>query len=769
MSSREEILMLYRQRIQAGERTKLNANELKALASWFVERLTGLDGEEAIRTVCKEEIALLEAGYPQATVGGNQLPLYRKAVRLAVADGSLPLTESTSRVVAYQKRTGEAGQEQQHYAMIYLRYDNATYAAIRGEGTAANNLRQDDLKPVILADFIARTQALLQSDEPRRLAVGIAAATGRRFGEVVERGQFEATDHPYLLRFEGQQKKHTPVGAFAVVTILPAAVVLDALDHFRALNSQREGNLKTFNVQVNRVVEAEFERTQIVPIVEGKQSVSIHRLRGVYGAVAVHYFCPPNQNPHRFLQAHLGHVLDEQRETPNSNSTTHYFHYRLIDRDGQPLDERGVLLAGVGALPQTEMEMEMETDDIEQAREEQVAAPTEITLPEPIAAATPARPRRRTVTVPGADLERLHRLVDQVGSTTGTHAGDLRTLLTWVEAHLDEGAVVERRHEQADAEPVASERPALIEPETADEQPGSGDRRPAEAAGAVQAVLEQAHALRWLTGRVEALEGQIGELNRERDHWRDTAEQATHQQPQAALLKDENRRLKAELQAVNQKLDTFRRLLTNGTPAEATGGQGGDGGAPTGAQPAAPATSARNTTPAPQATERATLSATATRAADTDRTPAADTNTDTKGTGQEHHQGRWDNDPQLAGQTLGSTQDEEPSTLPGTRGRKGGGAAARALRIFQAIQDWNTAPGREQRERWAVTPGLLEEGFGINRAAAKQFEQSHRSDIDQHHQAVGIANPKSHNRGKDVTELRAFADRREQSQEGKQA
>lgn len=120
------------------------------------------------------------------------------------------------------------------------------------------------------------------------------------------RGTFEATNHLYVLRFRGQQKKRdghldssTP---FDIVTLVPAKGVLDAVARLRAhpgvQRLQRETSvqasaIRAFNTQVNRVVKRHFEESGIVPRVVGARSVSVHRLRGVYTALAVYLWCPP--------------------------------------------------------------------------------------------------------------------------------------------------------------------------------------------------------------------------------------------------------------------------------------------------------------------------------------------------------------------------------------------------------------------------------------------------------------------------------------------
>jgi Telomere resolvase len=82
-----------------------------------------------IKALCTAEIALLEEGYPQATIGMVYLPKYRSAIKDTSDNGSLPMTKSTSRQYTYQKRnTSESGTAIDHLALAFLKYDSDTYA-----------------------------------------------------------------------------------------------------------------------------------------------------------------------------------------------------------------------------------------------------------------------------------------------------------------------------------------------------------------------------------------------------------------------------------------------------------------------------------------------------------------------------------------------------------------------------------------------------------------------------------------------------------------
>ena len=356
---REEVVSNYRDRIQSGRRTKMTSDERQILIDCFIEYLKTINSKEAIQSLCEQEITLLEEGYPKSTIVSDILAQYRNAIAKVIHQNHIPLTPDNSHHYTYQKRdTGERVEAHSHYALTYLKYDSQTYQQLRNQTTEINNQRQDNLQPIHLSTYTQQIQKLLHTpntepDQDLKLAIAIASATGRRHTEVLSKGTFTLTNHPYLLHFEGQQKKRSEDDtSFDILTILPATEVMLAIESFRSIPAiahlhglpSSNTQVKSFNVQVNRMVIKLFQETDIIPVLPEKKYVSIHRLRGVYGAIAIHYFCPQSQHQHRFLQHYLGHTLSEVI-APNSSATPHYFHYYLVDDNHNPLTDKGILLS----------------------------------------------------------------------------------------------------------------------------------------------------------------------------------------------------------------------------------------------------------------------------------------------------------------------------------------------------------------------------------------------------------------------------------------
>ncbi len=125
---RQSIIDRYRDRIACNQRTKLLKDELWELIHGFIGHLATLKTKAVIKAFCLAEIALLEEGYPMATVGKVYLPKYRIAIREAIDHKALPMTKNTSRQYSYQKRnSGESGTAIDHLALDYLKYDQETY------------------------------------------------------------------------------------------------------------------------------------------------------------------------------------------------------------------------------------------------------------------------------------------------------------------------------------------------------------------------------------------------------------------------------------------------------------------------------------------------------------------------------------------------------------------------------------------------------------------------------------------------------------------
>ncbi|MGB8700767.1 MAG: protelomerase family protein [Thermosynechococcaceae cyanobacterium] len=377
---RNEIVIRYRDRIQKGDRLRLSKDDLSGLTAGFIERLQSAKNETEIRTLCEAEIKLLEEGYPQPSVA-KYLTVYRKAIVVAIDDGTLPLTPRNSHRFVHQQRvTGMREERSEHWALTYLKYSPEVYESIDQRSQRVNRDKQLNLRLVPVDRYLDLLRSFLDKKgqfEARWLAVAIAGLTGRRFAEVMTKGTFALTEHPHLLRFEGQLKSRAGRSeGYDIVTLFPAAEVLTTIERLRrlpevkaiaklkgaALSTALNGFNQKLNAMCGKVL------MQVVPPLEGKKTVSVHNLRSLYGAIAVHFFCPELQHEYAFVQHFLGHVMD-------SPATGHYFRFALCNDQGQLIRDKGIQLDQVAPLPlQAKVQpsqIEADTEPTMMASEEQ--------------------------------------------------------------------------------------------------------------------------------------------------------------------------------------------------------------------------------------------------------------------------------------------------------------------------------------------------------------------------------------------------------------
>ncbi len=401
-ATRAQIIASFRDKIRHNKRSKLSSQEIAELIDIFISRLQSLDDPEAIKQLCQAEITLLEEGYPPASVGKNYLPKYRKAIANAIVEKRLKLNEHNAHQYTYFK-DGEEHLATEHWALTYLKYSLAEYQQFAQSTTSNNNLKQDSLQPVNPQLYLERASSLLESDDPYELAIALAAVTGRRYSEIMARGDFQATNHPYQINFSGQLKKRGQVDSYTTFTLVPTQQVLAALERFRnhptifSLQDASISEINKLNTPINRLVKRHFQETGLVPVLVSEAGVTIQNLRSIYGEIAVHFFCPPDIGVHRFIQQRLGHLISdpELAHSKNSGSTEHYFHYYLLDHQGQPLTTKGILrgqknLVGSAVDREVEVKQLELTTEVETERATTAEPPSHQSLPTPTVPNSPS-------------------------------------------------------------------------------------------------------------------------------------------------------------------------------------------------------------------------------------------------------------------------------------------------------------------------------------------------------------------------------------------
>lgn len=523
-TTRAELIDNFRARIAAGERSKLSKGERSQLALHFVDALQGCETEADCKALCVAEMALLEEGYPVASIANQYLTEWRKAIALAVEEGRLPKQDL---------EPTDFGKVYPHWGLKCLTYPNEIQQAIKQKTTIKNNIKQDDLQPIRADRFIRTAKDLLDAETPYEVAVGVAALTGRRFSEVVAKGEFKPTSHPYAIAFRGQLKKGIvnleDAPTFLIATLTDAATVLAAIEKFRTHpRIQEMAGLdpdeinSRLNTSVRHHIKREFEDAEILPLVAGEKSVSAHNLRGAYAEIATHFFCPPNQGTHRFIQAHLGHVIGESElaNRKNAGATEHYFHYRLVGAGGHQLNEKGILIERVGALPTT-VEFEPELNTPEQKAIEVVGVEimatakveTVETVETAIAPKNELHNRKSRASVPTGLMSELKELAEKKLNASGSNAEVLESIIQFLK----------------------------------------DDVTPTIAAS----VESFGSTFQWFTHEIERLRAENQQLSKERDQ----AQVMPQHSDELDSLRAENERLSAELAQFQQ----FKQMLVGGT------------------------------------------------------------------------------------------------------------------------------------------------------------------------------------------------------------
>ena len=381
-ANRNHIIKNFRARIAGGKRNKLSKQEFDCLIDTLIQQLQTAKSSKEIHEICRSEISLLEEGYKKLTLASIYIPRYRAAIKDAIADKRLKLNAKTSHEYEYQQRvTGKREQRQEHWALTYFKYTPEEYEQLDSRQAEVNKKRLSNLKTVELNPYLKAINKLLHSQDkfaPRHQAIAIAALTGRRMGEVVARGTFKLTEHPYRLHFTGQQKYERD--GYDILTLLPAAELLDIIHTFREEaeiqtlleleGKELKQQLNKFDVQINK--ECSKYLSQIVPPLEGKKSVTIHNLRSLWGAIACHFFCPEDQHEYAFLQHYLGHVL-------KSSATGHYFRYQLLDSKGQLIKAKGIKLKDIASPMVQENQPEYQTLSLDVEATESSSSNAELT------------------------------------------------------------------------------------------------------------------------------------------------------------------------------------------------------------------------------------------------------------------------------------------------------------------------------------------------------------------------------------------------------
>lgn len=214
--------------------------------------------------------------------------------------------------------------KKEHLALKYLNFSTEEWT--RMNLPAPEQLQERLDQPLILVDpdaIVARGESLLQMSTWPELVLGLGLTTGRTLAEILKTGIFRPKT-TYSMLFSGPQTVYEQMGEFfEVPTLVRAQLVLEALLRVRQIFGMQFAFVERREVgrqcgpQVRQTAYRYFGN--LVPLRPGEQDLYKALSRGVYGCLAVWYYCPSWVDELRYLATITNHrralevTSDEER------------------------------------------------------------------------------------------------------------------------------------------------------------------------------------------------------------------------------------------------------------------------------------------------------------------------------------------------------------------------------------------------------------------------------------------------------------------------
>ncbi|MGK7941769.1 MAG: protelomerase family protein, partial [Crocosphaera sp.] len=163
------------------------------------------------------------------------------------------------------------------------------------------------------------------------IGAALALLVGLRPGEILRDAVLEASSPYTVILSQGQAKTRGKKRAYEMPTLIEADTVLKGYNVLRntfKADKLNDLELESYKNNLRRQVEVNFR--DIVPTlsrINGETNVNPQRLRAVYDAIAVFYYCPPQVKDFVFIKAINGH-----EPTPGkADAAMHYLDYQIGD------------------------------------------------------------------------------------------------------------------------------------------------------------------------------------------------------------------------------------------------------------------------------------------------------------------------------------------------------------------------------------------------------------------------------------------------------
>ncbi len=435
--------------------------------------------------------------------------------------------------------------------------------------------------------IVAQAVRLLESREWADVAAGLVVLTGRRSSEILGTAQFQPKSQ-WSVMFTGALKRRGEVQrlSFEIPTLTTAERIISALAKLRQVCPTEGLTAGQINQKYAQAVATACDRhfSAIVPKREGRDNLFSHLFRSVYAAISTLWYAPPTVDANEYKAAIQGHyaILDAADGTLKRSlaASRHYNDYKIGDLNGN-IDGRQGIKLGYGGVevidvfhPDRRAESlamtsdltthdqtdphsdptDSHVDSLDEAEDtamavtqvsqqaiESVSAALEALPPvlrgkEMEAVIPPKRRVARQIRTVAVDLELLKSVASQFGVEVRGGKGQgydhaLLELLLVLE-HNEIGLSDSVSHQSS--------------PSTS------------------QTVADQAKTLAWLTGRVEGLEAQLAQIQQENQDAISITQHDQQARQEIEPLREENERLKAELQQTQSRLAGIQRFLTGG-------------------------------------------------------------------------------------------------------------------------------------------------------------------------------------------------------------
>jgi hypothetical protein len=194
----------------------------------------------------------------------------------------------------------------EHLALKYMNFSTEEWTRISLPALAQLQERLD--QPLVLVNpevLVAQGESLLQMDTWPELVLGLGFATGRTLAEILKTGIFRPKT-AYSVLFSGPQTVYEQMSPFfEVPTLVRAQLVLDALSRVRQIFGMQFAFVERRDIgrqcgqQVRQAAYRSFG--DLVPLRPGDPDLYKALSRGVYGCLAVRYYCPSWVDELRYL------------------------------------------------------------------------------------------------------------------------------------------------------------------------------------------------------------------------------------------------------------------------------------------------------------------------------------------------------------------------------------------------------------------------------------------------------------------------------------